>query len=436
MPVSAITTQPRAVVTLADLPLKVLVVDQSNSSLAAVRNALAGSVDLQLVADTGYGPVSLTSARECQPDLIVVAADEPLIRAIDTIQLLTSVADAPWVVVAVATRDDADLLRKLMLAGVRDVLLRTWSPGELRVCLQTAHRAGSSGPAASASGPAHGAVGSIITVFGDKGGVGKTTLATNLALALAGETSRSVALVDLDLPHGDIAILLNLSSECSVAAAMSETVLADPLILQAHLATGPAGLRVLSGSMSADAPNVAIAGSQVTELLTRLAQLHDYVVVDTPPGINEFSAAALDVASLALLVTTPELPCLRRTRTCLDSLRTMGYSPDRVKVLLNRTSSKTSIDEEQVRGVIDQPIWWRVSNDHAVLAAAATGRPVVLAEPNAPLASDIRGLARQIGNIDEPKQGRWTRLLAALGIGRPSLTLAANVAGLPRGGTR
>ena len=436
MSISAITTPPREVVRLADLPLKVLVVDQNNSSLAAVRDALAGSIGLQLVADTGYGPISLTSARECQPDLIVVAADEPLMRAIDTIQLLTSVADASWVVIAMATRDDAALLRTLMLAGVRDVLLRSWSPSQLRVCMQTAHRAGSSGHTTTASGPDHGSVGSIITVFGDKGGVGKTTLATNLALALAGETSRSVALVDLDLPHGDIAILLNLSSECSVAAAMSAAVLADPLVLQAHLASGPAGVRVLSGSMSADTPNVPITGSQVTELLTRLAQLHDYVVVDTPPGINEFSAAALDVASLALLVTTPELPCLRRTRTCLDSLQTMGYSPDRVKVLLNRTSSKTSIDEAQVRGVIDQPVWWRVSNDHAVLAAAANGRPVVLAEPNAPLASDIRGLARQIGNIEEPKQGRWTRWLAALGIGRPSPTRTANTAGSPREGAR
>jgi pilus assembly protein CpaE len=412
------------------------VVDQNNNSAAAVRNALAGSAELQVVADTGYGPVSLTWARECRPDLIVVAADEPLIRAIDTIQLLTTAANADWVVVAIAARADADLLRKLMLAGVRDVLLRSWSPGELRVSMQTAHRAGTRGRASSTSEPAHGAAGSIITVFGDKGGVGKTTLATNLALALARETSRSVALVDLDLPHGDIAVLLNLPSERSAAAAMSEAILADPLLLQAQLVTGPAGVRVLSGSMRPGAANAAIAGTQVSKLLTRLAELHDYVVVDTPPGINEFSAAALDVASLALLVTTPELPCLRRTRTCLDSLQAMGYSPDRVKVLLNRTSSKTNIDEAQARKVIEQPIWWRVSNDHAVLAAAAAGRPVVLAEPEAPLARDITSLARQIGNIDAPRPGRWTRVLAALGVGRPSATVAANSAGLRSGVAR
>jgi pilus assembly protein CpaE len=111
-----------------------------------------------------------------------------------------------------------------------------------------------------ASGPAHGAAGSIITVFGDKGDVGKTTLATNLKLALAGETARSVALVDLDLPHGDIAILLNLSSEHSVGAAMSESVLADLLLLQAHLDVGRAGVRVLSGSMPVDAPNMRSPG--------------------------------------------------------------------------------------------------------------------------------------------------------------------------------
>ena len=434
MPASALAIQPREAVRLADSPLKVLVVDQNKSSVAAIRKALAGSPDLHVVADTGYGPAALTWAHECQPDLIVVAADEPLVRAIDTIQLLTAPSDAAWVVVAIATRNDPELLRKLMLAGVRDVLLRAWSADELRLSMHTAHRAGSIHRAKGAPDSAQG--GSIITVFGDKGGVGKTTLATNLALALASETSRSVALVDLDLPHGDIAMLLNLASDRSVAAAMSESVLSDPLTLQAHLALGPAGVRVLSGSMSAAAANVAIAGSQVTELLTRLAQLHDYVVVDTPPGINEFSAAALDVASLALLVTTPELPCLRRTRTCIDSLSAMGYSTDRVKVLLNRTSSKTSIDEAQARDVIEQPIWWRVSNDHAVLGAAASGRPVVLGEPNAALTRDIRGLARCIGNIEEPKPSRRRRLLAAMGIGRPSSTVEANMAGSRQGETR
>jgi pilus assembly protein CpaE len=363
----------------------------------------------------------------------VVAAEEPLVRAIDTIQLLTTASDADWVVVAIATRDDSDLFRKLMLAGVRDVLLRRSSPGDLRLSMQTAYKAGSRGHASSASAPVQGSAGSIVTVFGDKGGVGKTTLATNLALALARETSRSVALVDLDLPHGDIAVLLNLSSERSVAAAVTEAVLADPLLLQAHLALGPEGIHVLSGSMPAGTASMSITGAQVTELLTRLAELHDYVVVDTPPGINEFSAAALDVASLSLLVTTPELPCLRRTRTCLDMLQTMGYSADRVKVLLNRASSKTNIDEKQAHNVIEQPIWWRVSNDHAVLGAAAAGRPVVLADPRAPLALDMQALARQIGNIEEPRQRGWKRALAAVGLGRaphsPANRMAARSGG-------
>ena len=289
--------------------------------------------------------------------------------------------------------------------------------------MQTAHRAGSRGHAASARRPTHGAAGSIITVFGDKGGVGKTTLATNLALALAGETSRSVALVDLDLPHGDIAILLNLSSERACRGRdVTEAVLADPLLSSGPPRGGtcgrarPVGLDVRRHSQYG---NCRDAGYRAPE---RLAQLHDYVVVDTPPGINEFSAAALDVASLALLVTTPELPCLRRTRTCLDSLQTMGYSPDRVKVLLNRTSSKTSIDETQVQRVIDQPIWWRVSNDHAVLAAAAAGRPVVLAEPQAPLAVTFArwparsAISRSRGKADGAPGG-------SLGIGNASRRL-------------
>jgi pilus assembly protein CpaE len=394
---------------VAEGNLRLFVVDQNGHTLAAIRNAASdGRAGLELVGSSGYGPLALTSVRDLQADLVVVSAEEPLIRATDTIQLLTNAADARWVVVAMSTREDPDLFRKLVLAGVRDVLVRSRTPAQLRDSMLTAHAAGAR---STSFGIGRGSktVGSIVTVFGDKGGVGKTTLATNLALSLIRETARSVALVDLDVPHCDVSVLLNLPGDHGFGEAVFSD---DPLTVLAQLAQGPEGLRVLSGSLPAGVANLSISGEQLAELLTRIAELHDYVVVDTPPGINEFSAAALEVSALSLLVTTPELPCLRRTRTCLDMFDRIGSSSEKVKIVLNRASSRTNIDDERVREVLRQPIWARVRNDHSVLSAAGSGVPVVLANRQAPFGIDVRSLAQRIGNVEPEPDGFWRRLLS------------------------
>jgi Flp pilus assembly CpaE family ATPase len=144
-------------------------------------------------------------------------------------------------------------------------------------------------------------------------------------------------------------------------------------------------------------------------LLGRLAALHDFVVVDTSPGMSEVLAATLDLATVALMVTTPEVPCLRRTQACLQMLQGWGCSPDKVKVVLNRATSKTGVKGDEVEGILGYPVAWRLANDHAVVRAAATGQPSLLAQPRSALAEGVRGVARQIGGVP-PRPSLLARL--------------------------
>jgi pilus assembly protein CpaE len=390
--------------------IKILVVDSNVGALATLRDSLSFAPELEFVGDAGLGPVALTWARTLQPDIVVVAIEEPAARPLSTIELLAR-GNPSWTVLGLMTQFDPDLFRKAVLAGSTDVLLRTTPPRELRAALVYARRADLLRRTTPSQQHAVAPAGTIISIVGVKGGIGKTTIATNLALSLAAETSSSVVIADLDLPFGDVAMMLDLHPERDVITALDETVLADPDRLQAQLSPGPEGVHVLAAP-SAPTNGATFGerdGRMLAKLLSRLASLHDFVIVDTPPGFSETAAAALDVSALALLVTTPEATALRRTQGYLRMLGNLEFSMDKIQVLLNRAHSKTGINDAEMEDILGRPITWRVANDYAALKGAALGLPAILAQPKTPLATSIRAIARRIGGleVERPRAARW-----------------------------
>ncbi len=376
--------------------IKILLVGQNADVLAELRRALNNFADLEIVGDAGYGPVALTWARTLGPDVVFVAIDEPLTRSLGTIQLLAQ-GNPSWTLVGMVGQFERDLFRKVVLAGARDVVVHGSTPDELRKTVVAAWQADQTRRQPTAADPAAPA-GSVITMFGVKGGIGKTTLASNLAVALAHETRGSIALVDLDLPFGDIALMLDVKPDRDVLDVLDDATLEDTERLQTALTRGPEGVYVLSAPLAPDAAAV-VEAARVTKLLTRLAGLYDFVVVDSPAGISEVTAAILDAASTVLLVTTPEVPTLRRTHACIRMLQGLGFPLEKVKVVLNRASSKTRITAEEAEEVLTQPLAWQVPNDYAAMKAAAFGSPVVISQPKTTLSRSVREIARQLGGV-------------------------------------
>jgi pilus assembly protein CpaE len=386
-------------------PLKILLVDQNPQALTALRRSLNDFNDLEVVGDAGFGPVAATWAYTLEPNIILVAVEDPVARALTTIQSLTRGSPA-WTVVALVGQFNRDVFRRAVLAGARDVVVRSDSASELREAIVEARRADAHRTVEHIHDPGA-PTGSIVTVFGVKGGVGKTTIATNLAVALAAETSASIALVDLDLPFGDIALMLDLRPERDVTNALEESVLGDLERLQGYMVKAPHGVHVMTAPLVPDGaaqPDSTLIGL----LLTGLSALYQFVVVDTPPGLTEVTAAALDTSELALLVTTPEVPALRRTQACLRLLQRLDFPDQKTQLVLNRVHSRTRVSESEAVQALGQPIAWRVANDYAAMMGAAFGQPVVLAQPKTQLARDIRGIARQLAGLPpEPKRRSW-----------------------------
>ncbi|HEY1296584.1 MAG TPA: P-loop NTPase [Chloroflexota bacterium] len=385
-------------------PLKILIVDPQPEAVANLRRSLNSFGTFEVVGDAGFGPVASTWAHTLEPAIVMVAVDEPLTRSLTTIQALTR-GNPPWTVVGLVNQFDKDVFRRTVLAGARDVLLRHSSPSDLHDSLVQAHNADRLRVVGAGHDPAA-PTGSIIAVFGVKGGVGKTTLATNLAVALAQESSASVALVDLDVPFGDVALMLDMHPEQDILDALADGVVDDLERLQKLLERSPHGVHVLPAPLAPDDAG-ALDSRKVGQLLTRLAALHQFVLVDTPVGLTELTAAALDASELALLVTTPEIAALRRTHACLRLLQGLEFSTNKLQLVMNRVESKTRVSSSEAAEALGHPITWKVANDYAAMQSSAIGSPVVLAQPKSHLSRDIRGIARQLTGAPTASRSGW-----------------------------
>jgi pilus assembly protein CpaE len=385
-------------------PLKILIVDPQPDAVAGLRRSLNSFGTLEVVGDAGYGPVASTWAHTLEPAIVIVAIEEPLTRSLTTIQSLTR-GNPPWTVVGLTNQFDREVFRRTVLAGARDVLLRNSSASDLHDSLIQAHNADAFRIAGSGHDPTA-PTGSIIAVFGVKGGVGKTTLATNLAVALAQESSASVALVDLDVPFGDVALMLDMHPEQDILDALADGVVDDLERLQKLLVRTPHGVHVLSSPLAPDDAG-ALDSRKVGQLLKRLAALHQFVLVDTPVGLTELTAAALDVSELALLVTTPEIAALRRTHACLRLLQGLEFSTNKLQLVLNRIESKTRVSSAEAIEALGHPVAWRVANDYAAMQSSALGSPVIMSHPKSRLSKDIQVIARQLTGVPAASRGGW-----------------------------
>jgi len=385
-------------------PLKILIVDPQPESVAGLRRALNSFGTLEVVGDAGFGPVASTWAHTLEPAIVIVSVEEPLTRSLSTIQALMR-GNPSWTVVGLVNQFDREVFRRTVLAGARDVLLRNSSASDLHDSLIQAHNADTLRVTTAAHDPTA-PTGSIVAVFGVKGGVGKTTLATNLAVALAQESSASVALVDLDVPFGDVALMLDMHPEQDILDALADGVVDDLERLQKLLVRSQHGVHVLSAPLAPDDAG-ALDSRKVGQLLKRLAALHQFVLVDTPVGLTELTAAALDVSELALLVTTPEIAALRRTHACLRLLQGLEFSTSKLQLVLNRIESKTRVSSSEAIEALGHPVAWRVANDYAAMQSSAIGSPVVLQQPKSRLSKDIRLIARQLTGVPVASRASW-----------------------------
>lgn len=214
----------------------------------------------------------------------------------------------------------------------------------------------------------------IITILSPKGGAGKTTVATNLAVALAKRHPRQVVLVDIDLQFGDVAGALRLSPSATFSDVARRWPL-DSTALKLQLTSHHTGLYVLSAPHNpAEADEVT--PDHVYAVLKELSRSFAYVVVDTDPGLGERVLSSLDASTDMVLVCGTDVPSVRGLRKGLEALDTVGFIGQRRHFVLNRADAKVHLPPAEIETTIGRPVDVPVPSSRDVVIGTNEGIPV------------------------------------------------------------
>ena len=239
----------------------------------------------------------------------------------------------------------------------------------------------------------------IISVFSNKGGIGKTSLATNLALELAKVTKENIALIDLNFQTGDITTFLDLKPSFNISYMLENIDKINETFLLSTLER----YKRTSLYVLADPPYFKqadnIKPAQITKLFNTLKDTFSYIVVDVEASFDGKNIAALDNSDVILLVTVANLPALRNTQRCLELFDKLGYDRDKTKIVVNRYMDNDEIKEDDVKKVLSKDIFWKVPNNYfAIMSAINKGIPVSEINTSTNVAQSYRELAKYMSD--------------------------------------
>jgi pilus assembly protein CpaE len=247
----------------------------------------------------------------------------------------------------------------------------------------------------------------VIVVLSPKGGSGKTAVSANLAVALAQRHPGRVVAVDLDVQFGDLGLALSLTAEHTLAQ-LARTSQIDATTAKLHLTPAAHGLFVLPGANDpVDAESVG--HEHVSLVLPLLAENFDFVIVDTPAGLDERTLAALECATDLLLVSSLDVTSIRSLRKANEALDHIGVDAER-QLLLNRADSKVGLDPSDAEDVMGMKIASSIPSSRAIPLSLNLGTPVVVSEPKSAVAKQLVQLALLYAPADaKPARKGWRR---------------------------
>jgi pilus assembly protein CpaE len=239
--------------------------------------------------------------------------------------------------------------------------------------------------------------GQIVAIFSPKGGVGRTTVAVNLAVAAATDVGQTVVLVDGSFQFGDVGVLLNLNPKNkSIADLAPELETGEPESLDTFIINHSAGIRVLLAPPSPEMAEL-ITPSGVRRVLDALRRTHDLVIVDCTSWFNETTLAILDAADIVLTMLSLEITSIKNMRLFLEVAEQLGYGQDKVKLVLNRADSSLGIRVSDVESSIGRKVDHTIVSDgRSVVYALNRGVPFFLSNREAQVSQDILRLAQAI----------------------------------------
>ncbi|MCG3208748.1 MAG: Chemotaxis response regulator protein-glutamate methylesterase [Anaerolineae bacterium] len=395
--------------------IRLLLVDDIPETRENLRKLLFFESDIEVVGAATNGEEGIQMAVELQPDIVLMDINMPGVDGITASERIS--LQVPFTqIIMMSVQGEADYLRRSMLAGAREFLIKPFSSDELVSSIRRVYQLGASRrqamPATTKMPAGKGGVaepmprkiGRVVSVFSAKGGVGCSTIAVNLAIALQQNVAIKVAVLDTSLQFGDVGVLLNLYASRTIADLASNVdELDDELIADVFIAHS-SGIKAM---LAPPRPEVAdtVTPSLVSEVLRRLKTMFDVVIVDTGSMLDDVVLNVLDLSDKIIVVTTPEIPAIKDAKLFFEVTEALEYERERIMFVLNKADKRINIRAEDIEANIKYAIHGQLPLDERTVTTAVNqGVPYVLGSKNSPLAQATVQLGKRLMSLLDEKE--------------------------------
>jgi pilus assembly protein CpaE len=410
--------------------IRILIVDDIAESRDNVAKLLRFEPDVEVVGMADNGEQALDLCERLDPNIVLMDVNMPGMDGITATTRITS-RFPNTAVIMMSVQNEPEYLRRSMTAGAREFLAKPFSLDELidsirKVSLlqQQTRRIVTDVPVHHHmhAGPARNRKARIISTFSLKGGVGRTMLAANLAVAIRNRhPEKEVAVIDGNLLHGDLGVVMNATEQKSISDIVRNFHNLDRDLVTDILITHSSGVKLLTAPPDAQSGE-QVTGEHIRQVLQHMTNMFDYIIIDTRPSFDEVTLSLLDHSDKILVLLTLELTAIKGAKQYLELGDLLGYDSDRISLVINRATLQAGIPVDDVGASLKGEILARLPDEPLlVMRAVNEGVPVVQSAPASGIALEINRLAQALARSDEAIDDMESGPVAMAGAGQKGL---------------
>jgi pilus assembly protein CpaE len=371
------------------MKINILLVGKDEEALRRIRSCITDE-QFAVVGDSAGGARALEAVENSSPDILILYQGTNDTDALNLAERVIQHKPRTFVVL-ITEAMSVESLQAANAAGVHNVVLMPSAAREFEEYLRTVYNAEKSRIDALSENQRVTWASKVVTVFGAKGGLGKTTIATNLAVKLA-QQHKKVVLLDLDLQFGDVHIFLDIEPKDTIAELAQDVFAPNIDSVRSYMTVHSSGLHVLCAPKSPEYADV-VSSERIQSLLSLLRSYYDYVIIDTASNFSDVTLTAIEASSLILFVTGLDISILKNSRLSMSILESLKQK-DKVRIVINRAVEVNTISVADVQHIIDAPILSRIPSDYMTAVAALNrGMPFVMSAPGGKLSMAIGDIA-------------------------------------------
>jgi len=381
--------------------IKILLVDDIAEAREGVKKLLAFEQDFKVIGAAANGREGVELAKSEKPDIVIMDINMPDMDGLEAAGLITK-AQPTVGVIMMSVQNDQDYMQKAMLAGARFFLPKPPNMDQLYSTIRNVYQqyepirrqmaqfqeGALLIPDITDDGDGGNRPGHIIAVYSPQGGSGKTTIATSLASGLMKEGIKTL-LIDADLQFGDVGTFLDVRSQSNIMDLSDASDDLDPDLFDNVISTHNSGIKVLlAPQQTAEALELRASNPMViNSILDQMRSYYDFVILDMPSGLDDTTAAVLDIATKIVLVVTPTLPSIKNARLVLDMFDQTGFEPEKTALVVNRVwedpkRSRGMPTPEKIQSYLRRPVEGVIAavDERVILSAVNKGVPVIASD--------------------------------------------------------